>query len=83
MCAKRSRICHFYAEIAKFGLILTHLKLFRGKRGGGGKKIIFGGGGQMPNASMPPCGTATEGNVHMNEVLYPKSFEIFTNIISV
>ena len=26
MCAKRAKICHFYAEIAKFGLILIYLK---------------------------------------------------------
>ena len=34
------QICHFYTEIVKFGLILTHLKLFGGKLGGG-KKIFF------------------------------------------
>ena len=38
----------FSAEIVKFGLILTHLKLFWGKTGG--KKIFFGG--KMP--PMPP-----------------------------
>ena len=28
--AKRTKICNIYAEIVKFGLILTHLKLFGG-----------------------------------------------------
>ena len=46
MRAKRATICHFYAEIAKFGLIVTYLKLFGGKLGGGGK--IFFGGGKCP-----------------------------------
>ena len=39
--------CHFYAEVVKFGLILTHLKLFGGQTGGGKKHIFWG--------QMPPC----------------------------
>ena len=39
-----TKIFHFHTEIVKFGLILTHLKLFWGKIGG---KNIWG--------QMPPC----------------------------
>ena len=45
-----AKICHFYPEIAKFGLILTHWKLLLG-----GKKIFFGRG-KWPHA---PCDIAT------------------------
>ena len=38
-----------YAEVIKFGLILTHLSLFWGKTGGGEQENICGG-----NAPMPP-----------------------------
>ena len=34
-----AKICHFYAEIVKFGLILTHLNLFGGKLEGGQENI--------------------------------------------
>ena len=34
--------CHLYAEIVKFGLILTHLKLFGGGKWDEGKKNILG-----------------------------------------
>ena len=44
--------CHIYAEIAKFGLILTHLKLFWSKLWD--KKFFFLGGGMGENAPMPP-----------------------------
>ena len=40
--------CHFYAEIVKFGLILTHLSLFWDKCWA---KIFLG--------KMPPCGATT------------------------
>ena len=46
-------MCHFYGEIVKFGLILTHLKLFRGQTGGARQHFE----GKMP--PMPPCGAAT------------------------
>ena len=43
------KFCYFYAEIVKFGLILTHLKLFcRGKLRG--QENILG----EANAPMPP-----------------------------
>ena len=45
-CAKRAKICHFYAEIVKFWLILTHLKLFLEKTGG---QKILGLGVNAPN----------------------------------
>ena len=48
--ARESRKNLIYcAKIVKFGLILTHLKLFWSKLGG--KKIFDG--------KMPPCGAAT------------------------
>ena len=47
------KFCHFYADIVKFGIILTHLKLFWGNWGN--KKIL--GGGQMP--LMSPCSAAS------------------------
>ena len=40
MSAKKC--ARFYAEIVKFGLVSTHLKLFWGQTGGGDKKIIRG-----------------------------------------
>ena len=50
MCTKRSKICHFYAEIVKVGL--THL-IFLGGGGGGRKQTgrqenTWGGGGNAP-----------------------------------
>ena len=47
MPTKHTKICHFYAEIVKFGLIFIHLKLFLGQ-----ENIFFLGGGT--NAPMPP-----------------------------
>ena len=41
--AKHTKICHFYAEIVKFGQILIHLKLFERKTG---DKIFFFWGGE-------------------------------------
>ena len=55
MHAKHAKICcfcHFYAEIVKFGLILTHLTLCGGKLEGG--KIFLG---KMP--PVPRCGAAS------------------------
>ena len=53
MRAKLTKNCHFYAEMIKFGLILTHLKLFREQIGG---KIIlsFFLGGWMPHVPYGP-----------------------------
>ena len=48
MRTKRAKICHFYAQIVKFGLILIYLKLF------GGKKIFLG-----EDAPHAPCGATT------------------------
>ena len=45
------KICYFYAEIVKFGLILTHI--ICGKTGGGEK--IFG----RANTPMAPYGPHT------------------------
>ena len=42
MRAKRAKICHFYTEIVKFGLILTHLKIFGGGKLGGQENILGG-----------------------------------------
>ena len=53
---KHAKICHFYAKIVKFELILTHLKLF-GVNGGGQENIF------LRKYPMPPCGTATDGCV--------------------
>ena len=47
MCVKHPTICHFYAEIVKFWLILTYLELFFGKSGRGQK--IFGVEENAPN----------------------------------
>ena len=44
---KAHKNCNFYAEIVKFGLILTHLKLFWGQ-----ENIFFWGGDKCPYA---PC----------------------------
>ena len=42
-----TKICHFYTEFVKFGLILTHFKFILGQPGGGEENICFfqGGGG--------------------------------------
>ena len=48
------------AQIIKFGLILTHLKLLWG-RGKLGNKILFRG--VNAHAPMPSCGTATEDSI--------------------
>ena len=49
MHAMHVKICHFYAEVVKFGLIfITHLKLFWAANCGDGQKIFLG-----------PCGTTT------------------------
>ena len=43
-----AKVAIFNAEVARFGLILTHLKLFRKQ-----KNVLLG---KVPT---PPCGTAT------------------------
>ena len=52
-CEAFAFLYHFYAEIVKFGLILTHLKLFWGKTGGSEENNL--GGKFLPC----PCSTAT------------------------
>ena len=56
MRAKCAQNWNFYAEIVKFGLIITHLKWVLGTNWEGMKKI-FGG---EANALMPPCCAATD-----------------------
>ena len=52
MRAKHAKICHFYAEIVKFGLIFYKFEIiWAGQTGGGGQENIWG--------QMPPCGAAT------------------------
>ena len=55
--AKALKNLPFYVEIVKFGLILTHLKLYWGENGGG-KKIFWG-----INAPCP-CGATTVHTYH-------------------
>ena len=45
-----AKICNFYAEIVKFGLILTHLEIILGRKMGG--KKIFWGGANTPCPSV-------------------------------
>ena len=51
MCMKHAKyffyFCHFYAEIVKFSLILTHLLLFWGANGEG-VRTYFGGNAPCP-----------------------------------
>ena len=49
MHVKHVKICHCYAEIVKFELILTHLKLFWGQNSG---QEFFSGGMQIPHAPL-------------------------------
>ena len=50
--SKRAKTFHLYAEIVKFGLILTHFKLFWGKTEG---KIYFFGGDALYPLWRRPC----------------------------
>ena len=52
MRSSHAKMCHFNAEPVKFGLILTHLKLFWGQTGGG-KKIFLG---KMHPPKIQTCG---------------------------
>ena len=52
MHTKCTKICHFYAEIVKFGLNLTLLKQTWEKTGGARK--------MLGNAPMTPCGATTD-----------------------
>ena len=52
MHMKCAKIYHFYVEIVKFGLILTHLKLLGGKHGG--KNVFWGGKCPAIPLSLPP-----------------------------
>ena len=53
MSAKRAKIWYFYAEMVKFGLTLTHLKLFWIWANWGQENIIWEG---MPPVAPPLFG---------------------------
>ena len=66
MCAKHTKICHFYAEIVKFGLISTHLKLIWGETGEGEKYF----GGICPHAHLWHCHCRVELQVDARNLTF-------------